>query len=77
MDNQKYNNRFSKDERKKTDELNELINSNEDDFIFVPAKKIQVINKIIDNLEEVKLRMAIIKSIILPLSFCLILHFRD
>ena len=63
MDNQKYKNHFSKDERKKTDELNELIDSNEDDFIFVPAEKIQVINKIIDNLEEVKQRMAIIRSI--------------
>ena len=63
MDNQKYNNHFSKDEHKKTDKPNELIDSNEDDFIFVPAEKIQVINKIIDNLEEVKQRIAIIRSI--------------
>ena len=64
MDNYKdKKNNFSKDKRNKTDKLNELIDSSEGDFTFVPVENIHIINHIIDNLEEVKQRIEIIRSI--------------
>ena len=57
MDNQKDKKHFIGDKHKGTNYCDELLLFNDDNIAFVPVENIRSIKRVIDNLEDMRLRL--------------------